>query len=161
MLGHPGSPVTIGSWGCLLTCFAMTAGALGHQITPFELNRQMIRKGGFWQGHFTEWDALASVYSDLAFEGKEDQHPHITTRIDAHLANRVPVPVLVDRTPETRYNDNDQHWVLVVARHDINDYWVYDPLDLEGDPVSLMGRYGRSDSSVRNAIRSAIFYRRA
>ncbi|MBN1679873.1 MAG: C39 family peptidase [Anaerolineae bacterium] len=157
-LGHPGSPVTIGSWGCLLTCFSMTAQVFGHRVTPNELNNLMQRHDGFFNGYFTRWDALSRVFSDITFGSKEDQHPTIVTRIDASLANRIPVPVLVDRTPRTRYNDNDQHWVLVVARNGDNDYWIYDPIDLDPEPVSLMEKYGRADDVLRSAVLSAIFY---
>jgi hypothetical protein len=159
-LGHSGSSSTIGSWGCLLTCYAMTASALGHAIDPAQLNDVMVIKGGFFSTKLTSWDALQKVFDDLVFEGKEDQHPGIITRIDAHLANQMPVPVLVDRTPATRYNDNDQHWVLVVARNGDSDYWIYDPIDLEPELISLMERYGRADAVLRSAVRSALFYRR-
>lgn len=160
VLGHQGSPVTLGSWGCLLTCYAMIANTMGHATDPAELNDTMVARGGFFQGHLTSWDALQTVFGDVVYEGKEDAHPGILTSIDARLANLIPVPVLVDRTPATRYNDNDQHWVLVLARNGTNDYWVNDPIDLDPDPASLMERYGRTDGTLRSAIRSAIFYRK-
>ena len=46
-LGAAGSKQTIGSWGCLVACFAMVASALDHDITPKNLNVEMLQKGGF------------------------------------------------------------------------------------------------------------------
>ncbi|MCD4685119.1 MAG: C39 family peptidase [Anaerolineae bacterium] len=160
-LGHPGSGETIGSWGCQITCFAMLAGALGHQITPPNLNSSMIRQGGFVNVNNTRWNALSTVFSDIQFAGKEDMNPQMVTRIDTWLANGVPVPVQVDRTPRTRYNSSDQHWVLVVARNGNNDFWMYDPADLEPEAKSLMGKYGRPHSTLRTSVLAAIFYRKS
>ena len=138
----------------------MTAHAFGHAVTPIEMNNLMQQRDGFWQGHLTRWDALSRVFGDISFGGKEEQHPALVTRIDTSLASLIPVPVLVDRTPRTRYNDSDQHWVLVVARNGDSDYWIYDPADLDPEPVSLMETYGRTGDVLRSTVLSAIFFRR-
>ncbi len=52
-LGHAGSPKTIGEWGCLLTCFAMTANALGENTNPSQLNDAMLSRGGFLNLYLT------------------------------------------------------------------------------------------------------------
>lgn len=159
-LGLPGSTETIESWGCQMTCFAMLASALGHQITPSRLNASMIQQGGFVNTNQTRWNALSLVFSDLQFAGKEDMNPQMITRIDTWLANGTPVPVQVDRTPRTRYNSSDQHWVLVIARNGNNDFWMYDPADLEPEAKSLMGKYGRPNGTLRSSVLAAIFYRK-
>ncbi len=159
VLGHPGSPVTIGSWGCLLTCFAMLARAYGHDTDPARLNAAMRASGGFWNNYYVSWNALQTVYGNIRFEGKEQPGPGLISRIDASLAARCPVPVQVDRTPQTRYNDNDQHWVLVLAREG-DDYLINDPIDLDPVPASLLERYGRQ-RNLGASVLSALFYRRA
>ncbi len=158
VLGGPGSPVTIGSWGCLLTCFAMVACAYGCDTDPARLNRTLLEKSGFFQNYLVSFSALQTAFGTIAFDGKVDSNPTLLSRIDDSLAARRPVPLQVDRTPTTRYNDNDQHWVLAVAR-DGNDYVVNDPIDLDAEPTSFMARYGRGQDLAASVL-SAIFYRR-
>jgi hypothetical protein len=159
VLGGPGSPVTIGSWGCLLTCFAMLACAYGCDTDPARLNRTLLEKNGYFQNYMVTWNALNTAFGTIVFDGKADSNPALLGRIDDSLAAKRPVPIRVDRTPATRYNDNDQHWVLAVAR-DGNDYVVNDPIDLDQKPVSLMKRYGRGQD-LGASVLSAIFYHRA
>ncbi len=154
----PHSP-SIGRWGCLMTCFAMTANALGHDTDPARLNDAMIAQGGFTNGFFTRWDALQQVYDDLIFEGKVEQSPALVDKIDAALQAGRPVTALVDLTPQTTYSDNDQHWVLVVARNG-EDYLIMDPYTLTAEPISLMAKYGRPGGGLRGSVLSGIFYRR-
>ncbi|WP_119068099.1 NBR1-Ig-like domain-containing protein [Aggregatilinea lenta] len=159
VLGGPGSPVTIGSWGCLLTCFAMLACAYDCDTDPARLNRTLLEKSGFFQNYFVSWNALQTAFDTLVFDAKSDASPDLLGHIDASLAARRPVPIQVDRTPATRYNDNDQHWVLAVARHG-NDYIVNDPIDLDPVPTLLMERYGRGQDLAASVL-AAIFYHRA
>ncbi|MBC6936841.1 MAG: hypothetical protein DWB42_13525 [Chloroflexi bacterium] len=150
---------SIGRWGCLMTCFAMTANALGHDTDPARLNEAMIQRGGFTNGFFTRWDALQQVYDDLVFVEKVDQSPALVDKIDATLQAGRPVTALVDLTPQTAYSDNDQHWVLVVARNG-EDYLILDPYTLTTEPISLMAKYGRPGGGLRGSVLSGIFYRR-
>ncbi|MFQ5420807.1 MAG: NBR1-Ig-like domain-containing protein, partial [Anaerolineae bacterium] len=158
MLGHAGSPTTIGKWGCLLTCFAMTANALEHETDSSRLNDAMLSNGGFLNGYFTKWNALTEVYADIVYEGKMDAHPNVMQFIDASLANGRPISALVDFTRDTPYSDNDQHWVLIVGK-DGDDYRINDPWLLPAQEASLRARYGRAGQSLSQIIRSAIFYR--
>ncbi len=159
-LGHAGSPKTIGEWGCMMTCFAMTANAFGKKITPSQLNRGMVSNGGFLNLYLTKWNALSSVYGDIVYGGKVDgpSTSDLVARIDASLAAGRPVSVQVDFTSDTPYTDNDQHWVLIV-RKDGDDYRINDPWLLPAQEASLKERYGRAGRPVKDAIMSAIFYR--
>lgn len=159
VLGGPGSPVTIGSWGCLLTCFAMLACAYGCDTDPARLNRTLLEKNGFFQNYLVSFSGLQTAFDTLVFDGKVDPAPTLLSRIDDSLAARRPVALQVDRTPATRYNDNDQHWVLAVARNG-NDYFVNDPIDLDAGPILLMERYGRGQDLAASVL-SAIFYHRS
>lgn len=157
-LGHAGSPKTIGEWGCLLTCYAMIANTFGNDVTPSQLNDAMLSRKGFINGYFTKWNALSNVYNHIIFEGKFGSHAGLLQRIDASLEAGRPVPVQVDFTRDTPYSDNDQHWVLIVAKdgddYRINDPWLYPPQE-----ASLQERYGRSGQPLWKTTMSAVFYR--
>ena len=159
-LGHAGSPQTIGKWGCLLTCFAMMANALGKTTNPAQLNEAMIRKGGFVNIFETKWKALSDVYTEIVYEGKFGSAPDVVTRINDNLANGFPVAIQVDFTRDTPYSDNDQHWVLIVGR-DGNDYRINDPWLWPPQEASLRQRYGRAGRPLFETVMSAIFYRSA
>ncbi|MEJ2747762.1 MAG: NBR1-Ig-like domain-containing protein, partial [Anaerolineae bacterium] len=161
-LGHAGSPKTIGEWGCLLTCFTMVANTYGRNITPLQLNHAMVSNGGFLNGYLTKWNALSSVYKDIVYEGKfaGNTTANLLSRIDSSLAAGRPVTIQVDFTSDTPYTDNDQHWVLIVAK-DGDDYRINDPWLLPAQEASLKARYGRAGKPLRDAIMAAIFYRSA
>ncbi len=157
-LGMAGSDLTIGKWGCLLTSFAMTANVYGHQVTPAQLCDILVRKGGFIDINLTKWNALSVAYSDIIYGGKMGSSPSTLDHIDASLAEGRPVSVQVDFTSNTPYTDNDQHWVLIVAK-DGDDYRINDPWLLPEQEASLKQRYGRAGRPLWEAILSAIFYR--
>ncbi len=159
LLGHPGSPKTIGEWGCLMTCFTMIANTYGRSATPAQFNHAMITNGGYLNGYLTKWNALSNVYKDIVFMGKVDAGaPDLLSRINASLEAGNPVTALVDFTRDTPYTENDQHWVLIVGRAG-DDYRINDPWLLPAQEASLRDRYGRTGKPVGDAIRSAIFYR--
>jgi hypothetical protein len=120
----------------------------------------MVSNGGFLNGYLTKWNGLSNVYKDIVYEGKfaGRSTPDLLSRIDNSLAAGRPVTVQVDFTSDTPYTDNDQHWVLIVAK-DGNDYRINDPWLLPGQEASLRARYGRAGRPLRDAIISAIFYR--
>ncbi len=159
LLGHPGSPKTIGEWGCLLVCFAMVANSYGRATNPAQLNHAMVTKGGYLNGYLTKWNALSNVYSDIVYMGKLEMNaPDLITRINASLEAGNPATVHVDFTRDTPYTENDQHWVLIVGR-DGDDYRINDPWLYPAQEASLRDRYGRTGLPLRDTIRSAIFYR--
>lgn len=158
VLGNVPNAPSIGRWGCLMTCFTMTAAARGKAVDPGQFNQLMVQRGGFVNGYFTRWNALSIVFPDIVYETKLDMTPDLLPRIDASLQAGRPVTALVDFTPLTQYSDNDQHWVLIVGRSG-DDYLINDPWMLDGQPVSLKKQYGRAGGTLREAVRSAIFYR--
>lgn len=157
-LGHAGSPKTIGEWGCLLTCFAMTANALGQSTNPSQLNDAMITRGGFLNLFLTKWNALQDVYSGIVYDGRYEPRPDMLQLIDHSLSAGRPVSVQVDFTRDTPYTDNDQHWVLIVGK-DGDDYRINDPWLWPPQEASLKQRYGRTGQPLQDAIMAAIFYR--
>ena len=157
-LGEPGTSKTIGEWGCLLVCMAMTARALGKETDPIRLQDLMLVKDGFMDLHLTRWDALSQVYGDVIFGGYITSSSGLLERIDGSLAAGVPVPIQVDFTRDTPYTEFDQHWVLIVGR-DGDDYRINDPWLVPAQEASLMERYGKAGFSLRDSIIAAIFYR--
>lgn len=159
-LGDAGSDTTIGAWGCLLTTFTMIANSFGKDLSPQDLNRQMVLKRLFLDHKATPWNALSSIYNDIIYEGRLEMRntPNLTDRIDAALRSGNPVAVQVDYTPDSPYTPNDQHWVLIVGReasdYRINETWVY-----PAQEMSMRSRYGRAGQSLKKSIISAVFYR--
>ncbi len=157
-LGEAGSPRTIGEWGCLLVCLAMTANALGKSSDPLTLQERLLQNQGFLDLYLTRWDALSVAYQDVVYDGRLVDSPDLLERINASLANGVPVPVHVDMTRDTPYTEFDQHWVLIVGR-DGDDYRINDPWLLPAQEASFMERYGQAGRSLRDSIIAALFYR--
>lgn len=157
-LGEVGSPKTIGEWGCLLVCLAMTANALGKTSDPLTLQERLLDNQGFLDLYLTRWDALSQAYQDVVYDGRLESPPDLLERINSSLARGVPVPVHVDMTRDTPYTEFDQHWVLIVGR-DGDDYRINDPWLLPAQEASFMERYGQAGRSLRESIIAALFYR--
>lgn len=183
-LGHGNQD--IGSWGCLVTCYAMMVTAFGLRLTPPEFNaraRQLAPDQGF-QGSNIQFIAPAHILpgvvqginlrswagSDIPFSQWTGEDP--LERIDRALAAGHAVVAQVDRLPaDAHFNSTiEQHWVLIVARTERgDDYLILDPsipADLLSEqPLSLMGKYGNrvpswtDDVNLRNAIKSTLVYR--
>lgn len=165
-------PRTIGRWGCLLTCMAMSLGRFGEQATPAELNARlrMLTVGSGFTGDSVMFAALPAAFPQIAFGGNMApsadtgarfvtgvEEPGLLNHIDAHLAAGGIVILQVDVSAVTPYiPDADQHWVLAVARRG-DDYDILDPLD--GRLASLVQRYGEKGALA--AIKSALFYGKA
>ena len=127
------SNLTIGSDGCLDTCFAMAFG-----VRPDEFNARMKEVGGF-TGARIYWQMVKKAYPDSEYLKYIEcwYIPAPLNEIDALLARGVPVMVQVDYNPKTTYID--QHWVLIIGKNG-NDYIANDPID--GKRVSFRERYG-------------------
>ncbi len=180
-LGH--GQQTIGSWGCLLTCFAMMLTAYGRRVTPAQLNEQFQREPnsqGF-NGSAVQFAApifaLKGLRQDRNVRSWEHEEPglqdtlwtgeHPLQRIDDAIAAG---HVVIAQVDSDRGTDFDQHWVIIKARtSDGSDYLMIDPLtppeSVHNQPSSLMAKYGNrvasesNDTNLRNAIKSALIYR--
>jgi hypothetical protein len=180
-LGH--GQQSIGSWGCLMTCFAMMLTAYGRSTNPAELNQEL--KGnetalGF-NGSSVQFIAPTAVLPGLR-QGRNLRswaQPEVPVtvwqdgadpiqRIDLALAAGQAVIAQVDFQPID--SNIDQHWVIIVQRTPGgDDYLIVDPIvpadQVSDQPRSLMRKYGRADASqsnevnLRNAIKSALIYR--
>jgi hypothetical protein len=157
-LGQAGSTRTIGDWGPLLVSMTMLANSFDKDITPSDLNASFIRQGGYLDTNLLKWNALSNVYSDIIYMGKISDQTELLIRIDESLANGNPVIAQVDFTPDTPYDDDDQHWVLIV-RKDGDDYRINDPWLYPAEESSLIDQYGRPSELDEPVVLSAIFYR--
>ncbi|MEM7801980.1 MAG: NBR1-Ig-like domain-containing protein, partial [Chloroflexota bacterium] len=159
-LGTRHSDVTIGDWGCLMTCLTMVANYYGKSHTPESMVDRMLDKGLFIDAKKTPFRLLDSLYTDIIYEGRLESraNPNIAQRIDAALAAGHPVTAHVDVTPNSAYTPNDQHWVLIVGK-DGSDYRIHDPLVHPAKEISLREKYSKPREALNQTIRAAIFYR--
>jgi hypothetical protein len=182
-LGH-GQP-TIGSWGCLMTCYAMMLTAYGRRYNPAELNNRLKQIGddGF-RGPVVQFMAPTLLLPGLTRHGnlRSNRSPVLDwtewtgedpiARIDSAIAAGHTVIAQVDRAPnDGHYHaDTESHWVILVSRTaDGSDYLMLDPMtpanQVTDQPRSLMAKYGRrvpsrsNEENLRNAIQSALVYR--
>ncbi len=140
------STQTIGDAGCLLTCVAMVAQTVGHDVTPSELNALLVHTGGFEDGNVLRWYAVCDVLPlRVAGYGDCEWIPAPMKVIDNHLTRGLPVICRVDRFAGVP-DDSRQHWVLLLdvahnyadpwdaairvmadPAHQILNWWVYEP----------------------------------
>lgn len=102
------SAVTIGAYGCTITCLAMMA-----DITPAEVNEKMKAVGGYAQGNLVIWAKIAEALPDMA-----------CTEIGWNYNNEivkanVPCMVEVDGAPI----GGTRHWVVYIGGGKIYDPW--------------------------------------
>ena len=122
------STLTLGSDGCLVTCFAMAFG-----LTPAEFNTRMQAVGGF-TGAKVYWQMVKVAYPDSEYLKYIECYykPAPLNEIDKLLDQRVPVMVHVTR-------NGYMHWVLIIGKNG-DDYIINDPID--GVRCSFRERYG-------------------
>ncbi len=180
-LGH--GQATIGSWGCLMTCMAMTLSAFGRRVNPLELNEQLKTLGNNGFRDSSAQFIGPSILGELRYKGNVaswEEHAdenaiwtgeHPIARIDNALDAGQLVLAQVDAKPNNGLFDFniDQHWVIIVKRTpDGGDYLIIDPLtpahQVEEQPFSLMEKYGirvpseSDEMNLRNSIRSTLIY---
>ena len=149
------STSTIGSYGCLLTCLAMAANALGSNETPASLNDKMKAINGFI-GSMVKVGAISTALPGIKLGGivqcNNQQAP--VDQINAQLDAGLPVIVEVDYSPKPGLQN---HWVLLYGRSG-SDYLLYDPYPypVETKDVTLTSRYGFA-GSPKEIITSVVY----
>lgn len=151
------SDATIGSDGCLVTCYAMLA-----STTPLTINVRMTARGLFYRGclartfdlqriGFPTAPPLAGVtqtYQSVAFPARE------ISRVWAHVAAGNAAIACVDADSTT--DRFDQHWILLVGAFGWpdarRDFIVNDPNG--GVQLSFRERYG---DLARALVRVALY----
>lgn len=119
---------TIAQQGCLITAVAAVCRYYGKDTDPAQLNRDLLRVGGYANGNLYKWWSLGAIYPDIRVREYIDCQtvPAPLDKIDAELAAGRPPIVWVDFNPATAYND--MHWVVIVGHTEGRaDYLIMDP----------------------------------
>lgn len=122
-------PLTIGKYGCLLTCMAMVANHYGFEETPASLNEKMVSVGGFQGSLVVTWmvPKVLPGFSREVYIGCRDD-PAPLPKIDAYLSQGKPVVVEIDCSPDDGLQN---HWVVLTRKTSNGDYVMFDPWPLE------------------------------
>lgn len=148
--------ITIGKWGCLLTCMTMVANGFGADETPETLNDKLKGAGGFI-GALVIPAAMPRVVGGVRFVNYIpcENQPAPISEINATLAAGKPVIVEVDYSPA---HGLQNHWVVLYDRKG-DDYLIHDPwpFPVESKEVLLTARYGFA-GSPKQIIQGAVFY---
>jgi len=134
------SSCTVGRFGCLITSITMALRWFGKDVDVKELNQWLSANGGYVNGTGNlYWGAIPDLYPDIYMHTSINcvSVPAPLDKIDALLAQNIPVIVEVDFNPAT--TPIDQHWVLLIGKQG-DDYIVNDPW--YGDTGSFKQRYG-------------------
>jgi len=145
-LGFTTGSETIGSHGCLISCFAMMLG----RPDVGALNDDLCRRGMFVAGS-------GNVYLDLSALGAKlltvsslyDRNPlpdEWLARMIAHVRAGKPAIVGVDFSPWPANAQYDEHYVYVTGLDDQDRLTIADPWPLpsESSPQYMYPRYGRT-----------------
>lgn len=120
--------ITIGGYGCILTCNAMKAGYYGHQITPNALDDIFTNRGIYVQGdllpdsgihqvfddiQLVEVKNFAGIPTDMNYLKEKSQDPTLTVTIEVDF----------DHNP----SDGIQTHFVELHSYDGNTLRIYDP----------------------------------
>lgn len=172
------------TWGCLVTCMAMTLTSHNKRLTPLELNNRLIAAGdsGF-MGSKIQFIAPTILLPGLRQSSnlRSFKEPALSqtvwtgenpiTRIDGAIAAGHIVLAQVDTKPNNGLYDSDieQHWVILVQRTTAgDDYLMIDPMipadQVRQQPRSLMLKYSNrhpgqsNEKNLRETIKSSLIY---
>jgi len=132
LLGN--SELTIGDYGCFLTCFSMIL-----EETPDKVNDRVKVFGGF-AGALLSAGVVPNAYPQISVSQTWcTNNPAPLDIIDNALKNGSPVIVQVDTSPVTGI----QSHFVILNKLIGNDYSMVDPWPLVDEPpATLLGRYG-------------------
>lgn len=137
------SNTTIGGYGCLITSVSMMLKYFGFDTDPSRLNKLLKENGGFHNGNLFEWGTLERLFPGVS--GYTRFEYAALDKIDAKLAQKIPVIINVDYVPNTPAID--EHWVLVVGKEN-GSYIINDPKD--GAQLRFEDRYGDPKGKIYN-----------
>ncbi|MBU0731303.1 C39 family peptidase [Patescibacteria group bacterium] len=126
-----GSSCTIGSSGCLMTCFTMALNYYGFRLNPADFNLWLESNGGYTSGCLFASTDKISEFTNGSVTASQAYHSDIAGLVDAGY----PIAARFGGSGD------GQHWVLIVGRSG-DKYFVLDPLGYEGDEGILLHDYG-------------------
>ena len=150
------SSLTIGSYGCALTCVAMYLSGFDYPEDPASLNTKMKSKGGFVDAAIV-WGAVSAIYPAIKYKNLilcSDTDAPIDM-IGNSIAAGQPVLLEVDHSPSPGLQT---HWVVAYQKVG-KDFLVLDPWPYPPDTaeVSIMARYSQG-KELKRSIMAAVFY---
>lgn len=133
------SSVTIGNYGCLLTCHSMMLTYFGHELLPDVLNEVYKSKGVFDQENLINFWAAATCFDDIKVGEYYNCYdlPCDLSKINAQLEKKQPVIAMVDFSPTTGVQT---HFVLIIGKTDDGHYIINDPWN--GETYFFDAKYG-------------------
>lgn len=146
------SNVTIGGYGCLITCMAMLCKYYGKDVNPASINQLLNQVKGYSDGNLYKWySGVPAIYGDIKCTRIVDTSDHAVrddewALVDAELSAGRPVITEVDFIPAT--SGVDMHFVLIIEGSKGN-YKVADPW--YGD-ISELTRYGEPSKTVQQFV---------
>ena len=141
------SSVTIGNYGCLLTCHSMFLRYLGQDLFPDALNEVYKNKGVYDLKNLINFYAAGNAFENTWIDEENYDcidRPCDLGKINKLLDQKMPVIAMVDfdANPATT---GDWHFVLIIGKENdsylINDPWTGETYFFEakyGDPARMI-----------------------
>jgi len=132
------SSVTIGNYGCYLTCLSMLLKYYGHEQSPDVLNELFKSNGVYANKNLISSSLVPKAYPDIKFDEKYNckTKPCDLTKIDKYLNEKKPVIAQVDFSPKAGIQT---HFVLIIGKEN-EDYFINDPWT--GETYFFSAKYG-------------------
>jgi hypothetical protein len=111
------SDLTIGGYGCTITCIAMIAG-----LNPDEVNARLKAVNGFASGSLVIWSKIKEAIPWLEFEWRG--YSYDNERVKGAVEEYGACLVEVDFDSNKISTPNDKHWVLYVGNQEMIDPWT-------------------------------------
>lgn len=149
------SPLTIGSWGCTMTCVTMLLPQFGiHGKTPDEVNDDLTAVDGFMSNGNLLWTKIHEAYPSIHFKWRGATTLDTTSNFQKETVSRVlrkirnltdkGMPVLLN-VDNVGHDGRPDHWVLCVG-HTPSDLLINDPDG--GKELRFSAKYGSPEEGV-------------
>lgn len=150
------SNLTLGEYGCAVTCIAMYLSGFNYPEDVASLNTKMKIKGGFVDAAVI-WGTVSAIYPNIKYRNLiicRDTDAPIDMIGNAVSAGQ-PVLLEVDSSPKSGLQT---HWVVAYKKVG-KDFLILDPWPYPSDSgdVSLMARYSQG-KELKRSITAAVFY---
>jgi len=140
------SGVTIGSYGCALTCMAMLECYYGFDTDPLQLNQLFIDKGVYANRNLIGWYNIQNVneYVKLTDWIHCEATPAPLKKIDEEL--NVGRPVICDVDTNPMEPGEQMHFVVITGKTDDGHYIINDPWT--GEEYFFDAKYGEPAKGI-------------
>jgi len=112
------SNLTIGGYGCAITCLAMLLNSFGYDETPETVNQKLIAYKGYVSGNLLNWTVVPRIWPKVKFIYRDYNYQNVKVAFYVYAKN-IPVIVGVNGRPIGAY----RHYVLYVGDRFCLDPW--------------------------------------